>query len=293
MPNVSTKSYINLHFLVFIWGFTGVLGELITVGSAEKTWYRMGIAWVLVGCYIWYRKISIKIAQQQIVYLLLTGCIIALHWVAFFEAIEVANVSVTLVTLSTGAFFAAVLEPIFYRRRIIVYELLFGLFVIAGIYLIYEVNGDFLYGIVLTLIAAFLSALFSVINGRLAGKASSSVITLYQLLGGFTLITGYMMFTGKLQAELFQLSKQDWLWIFVLGSICTAYTFVKSIDVMKHISPYTVMLTINLEPIYGIILAVMLFPETEKMHYNFYIGAFIIVATVFVNGVLKLRKSRK
>lgn len=293
MPNVSTRSYLHLHLLVFIWGFTGILGELITIGSAQKVWYRMGIAWILVGIYILVRNISVKITTKQATYLLLTGCIIALHWVAFFEAIEVANISVTLVTLSTGAFFAAILEPIFYRRRIIVYELLFGLFVIVGIYLIYEVNGDFLYGIVLTLIAAFLSALFSVINGRLAGKFSSSTITLYQLFGGFSLVTAYLLITGKLQLELFQLSNQDWLWIFILGSVCTAYTFVTSIDIMKHISPYTVMLTINLEPIYGIILAVILFPETEKMHFNFYIGAGIIITTIFINAILKLRKNKK
>src|SRR5690606_39558548 len=131
--------------LVFIWGFTGVLGELITVGSMAKVWYRMSIALVLIAGYIAIRKISLQISRQLLAIFIGSGFIIALHWFAFFEAIEVSNVSVTLATLSTGAFFASILEPIFYKRKIIGYEVLFGLFVMLGLYIIYEVNGNFLY----------------------------------------------------------------------------------------------------------------------------------------------------
>lgn len=290
MPNVRTKSYLHLHLIVFIWGFTGALGELISVGSMAKVWYRMSIALVLVAIYIWYKKIPLKISRNLLLIFLGSGFIIALHWFTFFEAIEVSNVSVTLATLSTGAFFASILEPIFYKRKIIRYEVIFGLLVMLGLYIIYEVNGNFLYGIILALIAAFLSATFSIINGKFAGKYSSSYISLYQILGGVFLISLYLFLTGEMNADFFVLSMSDWIYMLILGSICTAYTFVASIDVMKHLSPYTVMLTINLEPVYGIILAIILFPETEKMSTGFYIGAAIIILTILANGYFKLRK---
>src|SRR5690554_5190041 len=290
MPNVKLKSYLHLHFIVFIWGFTGVLGELISVGSFEKVWYRMSIAFALVGIYVWYKKISLKIPLKLLLVFIVCGFVITLHWVAFFEAIEVSNVSVTLATLSTKAFFASILEPIFYRRKIIGYEVFFGLLVMLGLYIIYDVNGNFLYGIALALIAAFLSASFSIINGKFAGKYSSSYISFYQVLGGVLFITGYLFFSDELNSDFFVLSTSDFIYLMILGSICTAYTFVASIDVMKHLSPYTVMLTINLEPVYGIILAIILFPETEKMSTGFYIGAGIIILTILANGYFKLKK---
>lgn len=293
MPSVKTKSYLHLHLIVFIWGFTGALGELISVSSMAKVWYRMSIAFVLVAIYIGYKKIPLKISRNLLLIFLGLGFIIALHWFAFFEAIEVSNVSVTLATLSTGAFFASILEPIFYKRKIIGYEVLFGLFVMLGLYIIYEVNGNFLYGITLALIAAFLSATFSVINGKFAGRYSSSFISFYQILGGVFLISLYLFLTGEMTSDFFVLSSSDWIYLLILGSICTAYTFVVSIDVMKHLSPYTVMLTINLEPVYGIILAIILFPETEKMSTEFYIGAGIIILTILANGYLKLRRKQK
>ncbi len=290
MPNVKAKSYLHLHLIVFVWGFTGVLGELISTTSVAKVWYRMTIALVLVYIYVKIKKIPIKISRNLLLIFLGSGFIIALHWFAFFEAIEVSNVSVTLATLSTGAFFASILEPLFYRRRIIGYEVVFGLLVMCGLYIIYDVNGNFLYGITLALIAAFLSALFSVINSKFAKQYDASYISLYQILGGVLFLTVYMFFTGELNGDFFILSFNDWIYLLILGSICTAYTFVASIDVMKYLSPYTVMLTINLEPVYGIILAILIFPETEKMSKEFYIGAAIILLTILANGYFKLRK---
>ncbi len=290
MPNAKTKSYLHLHLIVFVWGFTGVLGELITTTSVAKVWYRMSIALVLVYLYIKFRKVPMKISRNLLLIFLGSGFIIAMHWFAFFEAIEVSNVSVTLATLSTGAFFASILEPLFYRRRIIGYEVVFGILVMCGLYIIYDVNGGFLYGIILALIAAFLSALFSVINSKFAKKYNASYISVYQILGGVLFLTVYMLFTGELTTDFFVLSMSDWVYLFILGSICTAYTFIASIDVMKHLSPYTVMLTINLEPVYGIILAIIVFPDTEKMSKEFYIGATIILLTILANGYFKLRK---
>lgn len=291
MQEDKTRSYLKLHFIVFIWGFTGVLGEYITVGATAKTWYRMMIALFAILIYVYIKKINLIIPKKLALRLLFAGSIIAAHWVCFFQAIEVSNVAITLATLSTGAFFASLLEPIFYGRKIVFYEVIFGLVVIFGLYLIYDVTGgNYLWGIVLGLLAAFLSALFSVINGKNAQKYDSSMVSVYEIIGGVAALSIYMYFIGDWTGEFFQLSKNDGIALFFLGLVCTAYPFVASIGIMKHISPYSVMLTINLEPIYGIVLAVILFPETEKMNLGFYLGAAIILATVFLNVYFQNRK---
>lgn len=294
MQNDKFKSYLQLHFIVLIWGFTGVLGELIQTSASAKTWYRMTIALIVIYIYAKIKKISLKLDTKTAIKFLLAGGVIAAHWVAFFKAIEISNVSTTLATLSTGAFFASLLEPIFYGRKIIWYEVLFGLFVIFGLYLIYGVTGGlFLNGILLTLLAAFLSALFSIINAKFAQNYTPSLISVYEIVGGVAILSIYMFFTGESNPSFYTLTTNDWIFLAILGVICTAYPFVGSIDIMKHISPYTVMLSINLEPIYGIILAVILFPETEKMGTEFYIGGAIILTTIFLNVIIKNYNSAK
>ncbi|UYW00459.1 DMT family transporter [Flavobacterium agricola] len=288
MQNVKLKSYLQLHLIVLIWGFTGVLGELIQTSAATKTWYRMTIALVVIFIYAKLKKISLTYDRKTIIKFMLCGGIIAAHWLAFFKAIEISNVSTTLATLSTGAFFASFLEPIFYGRRIVWYEVLFGVFVIFGLYLIYGVNeGAYLGGILLTLVAAFLSALFSIINAKFAEKYDPTGVSVYEIVGGVSLLSIYMFFIGDFGPQFYTLSTNTWIFIAILGVFCTAYPFVGSIKIMKYISPYTVMLTINLEPIYGIILAVILFPETEKMGPEFYIGGAIILGTIILNVLIK------
>lgn len=287
MPNDKLKSYLHLHFIVFIWGFTAVLGALITLDALPLVWFRMGIAVALIFVYARIKKISLGVTPQTLLKFLVAGLVIALHWLTFFKAIKESNISVTLACLSTGAFFASLLEPIFFGRKVIWYEVLFGLFVIGGLYIIFSFEGNYLYGIALALSSAFLSASFSIINGKFAKQYSPVVISLYELLGGVLFFTLYLLFSGSLKAEFFMVSPSDWFWLFLLGSFCTAYAFIASVQVMKFLSPYTVMLTINMEPIYGIILAVLVFNDKEKMSAPFYLGAAIIVITVILNGILK------
>lgn len=293
MPNDNIKSYLNLHLIVFIWGFTAILGGLISLEALPLVWYRMMVAVFLVLLYLLYRKRPIAVSGTTLVKFLLGGLVIALHWLTFFMAIKVSNISVTLACLSTGAFFASFLEPIFYGRKMIWYEVLFGLIVVLGLGIIFNVEGDHVNGIILALTSAFLSALFSVINGKFAQKHDAGVITFYELLGGVGFLTVYMLVSGYFTPEFFVLSLSDCIWLLVLGSVCTAYAFLASVKVMKYLSPYTVMLTINLEPIYGIILAVLVFREKEKMSPSFYVGAAIILLTVLLNGIAKNYKKIK
>jgi drug/metabolite transporter (DMT)-like permease len=287
MPNDNLKSYLHLHFIVFVWGFTAVLGKLISLDAFSLVWFRMLLAVGFILVYLGITKTSLKVPRKILIGFMLAGLIIALHWLTFFKAIKVSNISVTLACLSTGAFFASLLEPIFYGRKIIWYEVLFGIIVFLGLYIIFNIDGQFINGIVLALSSAFLSALFSMINGKFAKDYNPSIISFYELLGGVLFLTIYLLCSGSFSRKFFEISNSDWGYLIILSTFCTAYAFIASVKVMKFLSPYTVMLTINLEPIYGIILAVIVFKETEKMSVNFYIGALIILSTVILNGILK------
>lgn len=287
MQNDKLLNYLHLHFIVFIWGFTAVLGALISIEAIPLVWYRMLMATSLIFLWVLYRKESLKFTWKTIGGFCIAGIVIALHWLAFFGAIKASNVSVTLAIMSTGALFTSILEPIFYRRKVIWYEVMFGLIVVAGLAIIFNVEGDYFTGILLALSASFLGALFSVINGKFAVKYNASVISLYELGFGVLFITGYLILNGNFTAEFFVLSQNDLIYLFILASACTAYAFIASVHVMKWISPYTVMLTINMEPVYGIILALLILGDDEYMSPQFYYGAALIIVTVVANGIVK------
>lgn len=293
MPSDKLKSYFHLHFIVFIWGFTAVLGKLISLDALPLVWYRMLIAVSLIFLYVKVSKIKLMVSRRLMFGFLFSGLVIAMHWFTFFQAIKVSNISVTLACLSTGALFASILEPIFYGKKIVTYEVLFGLLVVFGLGIIFNVEGNYIEGILLALTSAFLSAMFSVINGKFAQYNDAAVITFYELLGGVGFFSIYLLFSGSFTEDFFRISTNDLLWLFVLGSVCTAYAFLASVKVMKFLTPYTVMLTINLEPIYGIVLGILVFSDSEKMSTEFYIGASIIVLTVILNGVIKNYKKVK
>ncbi len=290
MQNDNLKSYLHLHLIVFIWGFTAVLGKLISLQALDLVWYRMLFAAIIMFFVVLLFKEKIKVPFNVLIGFMVSGIVIALHWLTFYHAIKVSNVSITLACLSTGAFFASILEPIFYKRKIIWYEVLFGLIVIFGLGIIFKVETKYTTGIYLAVTSAFLSALFSVINGKYAKEYSPNVISVYELSSGFLFLSVYLFFADSFTPAFFALSSYDLLWLFLLSSICTAYAFSASVKVMKFLSPFTVMLTINLEPIYGIILVLLIFPENEKMSPLFYMGAIIILTTVLANGIVKSRK---
>ncbi len=290
MPDDKLKNLLHLHFIVFIWGFTAILGKLITLQALDLVWFRMLFAIIFIFGFLIYNKEVLKIPKKTIVAFLLCGVVIAIHWFTFYESIKVSNISIALASLSTGAFFASILEPIFYKRKIIWYELFLGLLVIFGLLIIFKVETRYKTGIILGLISAFLSAVFAIFNGKFAKKYPSIVISFYELGGGFLFLSFYLAVTQKFTSNFFMISLSDLGWLLVLSSVCTAYAFSASVKIMRFLSPYTVMLTINLEPVYGIVLAVLIFNDNEKMSSMFYFGALIILSTVIINGYLKNRK---
>ena len=290
MQNDNLKSYLHLHVIVFIWGFTAILGKLISLEALDLVWYRMLFASVIMTFVVLFNKEKIKVPFNVLIGFIVSGIIIAAHWLTFYQAIKVSNISITLACLSTGAFFASILEPIFYKRKVIWYELLFGIIVVVGLGIIFNVETKFKTGIYLAVTSAFLSALFSVINGKYAKEYDPNVISLYELSSGVFFLSIYLFFAGSFTPAFFSLSVNDLIWLFLLSSICTAYAFSASVKVMKFLSPFTVMLTINLEPIYGIILALLIFKDGEEMSPLFYVGALIILVTVIANGIVKSYK---
>ncbi len=293
MRNDKLANYLHLHFIVFIWGFTAVLGALITLEAIPLVWYRMFLATFFIFLFIKFKKQTLKFPKKTILAFCFAGFLIAMHWIFFFSAIKVSNVSITLSIMSTGAFFGSFLEPIFFKRKVIWYEVFFGLLAIVGLYIIFKADTNNLEGMLLALASAFLGALFSVINGKFAISYKASVITFYELGFGMLCITAYLAFNGRFTAEFFTLRWNDLIFILILASVCTAYAFLASVHVMKWISPYTVMLTTNMEPVYGIILALFILGDAEYMSPQFYNGAVIIIITVIANGIIKNRLERK
>lgn len=293
MRNDKLLNYLHLHFIVFIWGFTAVLGALITLDAIPLVWYRMFLAVIIIFIFLKIKKENLRFSTRTLAGFALGGVIIALHWLTFFGAIKASNVSITLAVLSTGAFFASLLEPLLYGRKIILYEVLFGLLVIVGLYIIFDVEASYTTGIVMALVSAFLSALFSVINGKFILKHKASSISFYELMFGVAGISIYLALSGGFTMEFFTVSAHDWIYLLILASACTAYAFIASIHVMKWITPYTVMLTINMEPVYGIILALLVLGDSEKMGSQFYYGAVLILITVLANGIIKMTLERK
>jgi drug/metabolite transporter (DMT)-like permease len=288
MQNDKLKNYLHLHFLVFIAGFTAILGELISIDAIPLVWFRMSIAGVLMFLFIKFKKMSLKVPLKAVVRFSIAGVIIALHWITFFAAIKASNISITLAMFSTGAFFASLVEPFFFKRKIIGYEIIFGIIVIIGVILITKTELQYLLGIVLGISSALFSTLFAVLNGQFIKNYKASIISFYEFVSGVLFISIFIALTGDgFDASYFTLTGSDWICLFLLASICTAYAFIASIYVMKHITPYTLVLTYNLEPIYGILLAVIIFPQTETMRPLFYLGAGLIISTVILNAVFK------
>lgn len=291
----SIQDYVKLHAVILVWGFTGILGKVITIPSVSIVWYRTLIAFVSLILFLWFKKQAISIAKNDLLKYLGTGIIVALHWFFFFEALKVSTVSVTLATLASATLFTSILEPLFFKKKLVPYEIIFGFIVIGGLMMIFQFETKYHLGIIYSLISAFCASLFTTLNGIfVAGGGKPINITMYEMLGAVLVISLYLFGVGSLNVEtlgLFNNGTQNfWLDLFyllILGIICTSIAFAISVDVMKKLSPFTVSISINMEPIYAIILALIFFGEEEQMSTGFYIGTALVMSTIFGNGIMK------
>ena len=286
------KNLLILHLTVFVWGFTGVLGKVISIDAVPMVWYRVLIATATLFAWFLITKKNIKITKKQFIQFFLTGAIVAIHWIFFFHAIKVSTVSVTLVCLSSFTLFTAILEPLIKKQPIQMGDILIGLLIILGIYMIFKFEGQYTLGIIFGLLAAVASSLFSTINSTLVQKSEPSIIGFYELVGGLFWITIYRLYDGSLLNTHFNLSTKDWFYLAILGTLCTSVAYVAGVAVMRTLSAFRVALITNLEPVYGIILAFIFFQNKEQMTGGFYIGATIILASIFLYPIYKRRKNQ-
>jgi len=288
---LTNKNTLLLHLTVLIWGFTGVLGELISISALHLVWYRVLIAAFSLFVYFTVKGKSIHVTREKLVQLLLVGGVVGLHWVLFFHAIKISTVSVTLVTLSSVTLFTAILEPLVNKKRISKADVAIGLVIIFGIYLIFKFEFQYVWGIIFGLSCALCASIFSICNAQMVKQSSPTIITFYEMLGAFLWISLFMLLSGQFNENLW-LDSRDALYLLLLGVVCTAVAYVLGVAVMKELSAFTVALTTNMEPVYGIILALLLLGQKETMSLGFYFGALIVLGAVFVYPYVKTKMSK-
>lgn len=290
------KYYLILQLIVLFAGFTGVLGDYITLDADYITFFRTGIATLsllLIGLFI---KKSKPTSRKLILMFFLTGFIVGLHWYTFFYSIKVSTVSVGVVCMSSATLFTSFLEPIIFKRKFLIRELILSIAIIAGLVIISQVEGEYYLGLITGLISAFLAALFNVLNGKFVGETSSFTITKYEILGAFSLLAVILFANGKIHTEAFNVSTSDWVYLLILGLVCTTFAFMVSVWVMKFVTPFTVSMSLNMEPIYAIIIVLIIDSvmgtHEEEMTKGFYVGTVIIIGSIFTNAYFKKRNDK-
>ncbi len=286
------KNLLVLHATVFIWGFTGLLGALISVSAIYLVWYRVIIAFIALYIYFIVAGTNIKVSKNALISLIFTGAVVALHWVLFFYAIKLSTVSVTLVCLSSLTLFTSFLEPMFSSKKVSKLEVLTGLSIIAGISLIFEFEARYTLGIICALTSALCASIFSIINSKQIKNRAAPLIAFYELAGAALWISVYLAITEGLNTSI-KLLPGDLFYLLILGTICTALAYVAGVSVMKELSAFRVALITNLEPVYGIILAWLFLGKKEQMTPGFYFGATIILSAVFLHPYLKNKLEKR
>ena len=301
MIKPTLPDYLQLHFIVLIWGFTAILGKLLEpLDSSAVVLFRTVLAVLGMGLVLLVRRQTIRVAPADRWRLLATGGIISLHWVTFFLAARIANVSVCLAGLATSSLWASVLEPVLLRRRVRAVEVLLGAVVLAGLYMIFRFEFDKVVGLAVAVFSAMLSSLFTIINSRFAQRLDAYVISFYEMAGasvGALLMWLVIRAADPLIAyrvgQYVPNTVGQWGWLLVLSLVCTVYAYTVGVRLLRKFSPYMAILTVNLEPVYGILLAVLIFGNAERMTPGFYVGTLVILVAVLVYPMLNRRLTTK
>ncbi len=289
----STPDFLRLHFIVILFGFTGILGKLITLPAVEMVFYRTLLAAAGMGAFLLIARRSARVSSSDLIALLLTGVIVGLHWLTFFLSGRIANVSVSLVGFATASFWTALLEPLFNRTRVNLFELLLGLFVLAGLLIIFGSDFQYSVGLWIGIASGFSCAVFALINARMVKRVDPFLITFYEMMSAMIAIALFFPIYQAYWAENHTLqlapTSMDWIWILVLAWLCTVYAYSAAVDLFRRISVFLFQLTLNLEPVYGILMALVVFGEVERMSLSFYAGAFVIFCAVIAYPFIKSR----
>jgi len=284
------KTY-SLHLMVIILGLTGVFGKLISLNAKELVWYRMLIAFIVLAVFLLIKKQLFKIKLKNFFGILGVGALVTFHWLFFFEAIKVSTISVAVVCLATSSLLSALIEPIFFKRKILYYELIMGVLVLASIAYMLGTETQYLLGYFYGIISALLATLFTLFNAKYIGKVEAAKITMIEMLSGVIIVSIILLLNGEYSIFYTSISFSDFSYLLILGIICTAMVFVWMIEILRHITPYSLIMAVNLEPIYSIILALIIFGESELMSISFYVGSSVIIGVVSLESYLKKRQT--
>ncbi len=291
MPTLPTlKDYLQLHFIVWIWGFTAILGLLISIPAVELVFFRTLLSAILLGIILYWQQLSFSIPRWDIIRLLATGSLIAAHWILFFGAARVSTASVCLAGMATCSLWTSFMEPIMRGKKISLLEISLGIIVIAGLYIVFHFEFDHALGITMAVVSAFIASLFTVINAQFSTRHHSFTITFYEMIGAcLTVLIFFPFYSATLtnnQGLSLNPTLTDWFYIGILAFVCTVYAYSLAVKLMLKFSAFAMNLTVNLEPVYGIILAFIVFGDAEKMTPGFYLGTFIILTAVLLYPVL-------
>ncbi len=287
----TTKDYLKLHFIVFLWGFTAVLGKLVTIPSVEMVFYRTLIAAFGMGVVMILASETFKVETTDLIKLLATGFIVAIHWLTFFGSGRVSNPSTSLVGFATCSFWAALIEPLAKGKKIHPLEVGLGVVVLIGLYIIFSFGFQYPMGLFLGIMSGLTAALFSVINSKMISRVTANAITFYEMIGatiGVLLFFPVYKQSWAVDSTLQLIPEpMDWVYICIMAWACSVYAYAAAINLMKKLSVFFIQLALNLEPLYGILLALLVFGQQEVMGLNFYIGTIIILSAVASYPYLK------
>lgn len=277
------KAFIQLHIAVFLAGFTAILGKLIVLNEGLLVWYRLLITVVALALLMYFKKQLQLIPLKDMLKILGVGLIVAIHWVTFYGSVKYGNVSIAVVCFSASGFFTAFFEPLIFKRGVILIEVLLGLMAIVGIYIIFDFHPQYKTGIIFGIISAVGSSLFPIFNKKLLIRFSPATLTLYELGGGFVALTVLIPFyLWQFPASYYLPTAMDWFWLVILACVCTVLCFDLQLSALKKISPFTANIAYNMEPVYGIILAFIIFKENKLLNTHFYIGVGLIILSVLL-----------
>lgn len=294
LRKILQNPFLQLHTAVFLFGFTAILGKLISVQEIYLVIYRIVLTLI---SFIFIPKIFEKLKstpKQEIRKYALTGIIIASHWIFFYASIKYSNASIGVSLISTMTLFTAFLDPLINRYTFNPYNLIIGFIIVLGLWLIYSFNLNYTFAIILGLISSFLSSLFTCINKRLIADGDVFVVTVVELFSGMCfLILSLPLYRYFFPSANYIPTLHDVFYLMILAFFCTTIAFMLSLNALKSISAFTVNLSINLEPLYGIILAIILLNENRELNWQFYVGSAIIIFSIFLHSFLSRKSMRK
>jgi drug/metabolite transporter (DMT)-like permease len=286
------KAYLYMHLSILLWGLTGVFGRGIALDAALLVWYRMLITAVSMFAFILFTNKSLRISGPELLKLIGIGTVLAVHWVFFYSSIKASNISIALSMLASQGLFTALAEPLVSKKKFRWDEMFFSITAMVGIWMIYSVEKSYYLGIIFGLLASFIGAFFNILNKKVVDKHGPVLVSFYEILAGFIVLSLVMpLYIHQFHPVKLLPSTLDWVQLVVLAVLCTHVTLVLSLAALRHLSVFTLNLSINLEPVYTIALAFLIFHENKHLHTGFFVGAGIIMLSVLMETYFQSRKS--